>query len=307
MDFANRLEMLLEVSESGSFAKAAERLHMDRSVLSKQIKKLEETLGVRLLNRSTRSLALTSAGQDIVHQARKVRELLADTRNIADTYHNEPKGHLRISSATVFGRMYLQPAIEKFMAKYPQITIELILDDRRVDVIGERFDVVFRIGKLQDSNLVAKKIAPNDFSLLASREFVELHGNPETPEELISLPAIVYTNGSMTADQFQMPSWTNGDELASYEMNGKYFVNEAELMIEGMKAGIGYGLICDFMLPEPLNEMGLVKLLPYADIYTQSGIYAMYSHRNQPPLVKFFIEAVEEIIGSPPIWEQRFH
>lgn len=112
---------------------------------------------MRLLNRSTRSLALTSAGQDIVHQARKVRELLADTRNIADTYHNEPKGHLRISSATVFGRMYLQPAIEKFMAKYPQITIELILDDRRVDVIGERFDVVFRIGKLQDSNLVAKK------------------------------------------------------------------------------------------------------------------------------------------------------
>ena len=87
MDFANRLEMLLEVSESGSFAKAAERLHMDRSVLSKQIKKLEETLGVRLLNRSTRSLALTSVGQDIVHQARKVRELLADTRNIADTYH----------------------------------------------------------------------------------------------------------------------------------------------------------------------------------------------------------------------------
>lgn len=113
MDIANRLELFLDVVESGSFAKAADRRHIDRSVLSKQIKKLEAILGVRLLNRSTRSLSLTPAGKEIVEQAKSMRALLSETRNIAETFHNEPKGKIKVSSSTLFGKLYLSKAIKE--------------------------------------------------------------------------------------------------------------------------------------------------------------------------------------------------
>lgn len=304
MDIATRLELLLEVSEHGSFAKAADARNIDRSVLSKQIKNLEGTLGLRLLNRSTRSLSLTTAGYEIVKQAEKVRDVLDQTRRLADTFHHEPKGHLRISSSTMFGRYYIQKAINVFMQKYPQVSVELVLDDRKVDIIGERFDVVFRIGPPKDSNLIARKLADNHFALLASEDFINQHGYPETPEQLAALPSVIYSNGAFTTNKLNIATSPEDNEIKTLSTSGRYKVNEAELILDGVQQGLGWAQVAMFMLTKNIKEMGLVPLLTDHMLpLSHGGVYAVYSHRNQPPLTKFFIDTVQQVIGTPPVWE----
>ncbi|MEF1289357.1 LysR family transcriptional regulator, partial [Vibrio sp. M260118] len=180
MDLASRLNLLLEVSRTGSFAKAAERLNVDRSVLSKQVKQLEEHLGVKLINRTTRSMSLTSVGKRVVEQAEKVSHALEETVDIAHSYHSEPSGHLRVSSAILFGRTYLQKAVECFLQRFPKATVELLLSDELVDIASEGFDLVFRIGPMRDSSMIARHLAENKSAIIASKEFIEKHGMPET-------------------------------------------------------------------------------------------------------------------------------
>ncbi|MET2846807.1 LysR family transcriptional regulator [Vibrio owensii] len=303
MDLATQLELLLDVAEFGTFAKAADRNHIDRSALSKQIKRLEDDLGLRLLNRSTRSLSLTSAGAEMVKQAKKVREVLNETKKIAETFHDEPRGHLKISSSTFFGRTYINRAIELFIKKYPEISVELVLDDNRVDVISEGYDVVFRIGQIRDSNMIVRKLASNKLALVASRDFIDTYGMPETPEELIKLPSIVYSNESFIADKLRIPTSLDSDETKTFTMRGQYLVNEAESIIDSVKSGLGYALIGQFYLQKHINEQGLIRLLPDYKLPDSGEVYAMYSHRDQQPLGKLFIDMVQEVIGKPAIWE----
>ena len=173
MDTTSRLLMLLEVVEQGSFAKAAEIRNIDRSVISKQISRLEDELGVRLLNRTTRSFSLTAAGAEMIKKADELRSLLGDTLRMAENYHLEPRGVLKITSSTLIGRRYLQPVINDFQKRFPQVEVELRLDDRLVDIVSEGFDLAFRVGEPKDSSLIARKIARNRLLLLASPAFIE--------------------------------------------------------------------------------------------------------------------------------------
>lgn len=304
MDLANKLELLLDITECGSFAKAADRRNMDRSALSKQIKNLEEELGVRLLNRSTRALSLTNAGAAIVKQANSVRELLEETRSMADSLQSEPSGHLKISSPTLFGRMYLQQAVDNFLDKYPRVSVEMVLDDRKVDIIGDRFDIVFRFGPLNDSNLVARKLATNRHLIVASEAFIARHGIPATPAELANLPAVIYSNGPLTFNKLQISPSPDSNEIRSYPTKGRFTVNDADLILRAVMADKGFAEIGQFMLPRPLSEMGMVALLPEHRLSDFGNVSALYSHRNQPPIVKAFIDTVQALIGTPPKWEQ---
>nr|WP_254843553.1 LysR family transcriptional regulator [Shewanella sp. UCD-KL21] len=153
-----QLSLFLDVVQQGSFTKAAALHDMDNSLLSKQIKKLEAELGVQLLNRSTRSFSLTSAGEEILEQTQTLLDTLNQIQNIADSYQSEPKGIIRITSSIFFGQEYLQPVISQFMKQYPNVKVTLSLDDKRADIISDHFDVAFRIGKLTESNLIAKKL-----------------------------------------------------------------------------------------------------------------------------------------------------
>ncbi|MEH0689161.1 LysR family transcriptional regulator [Vibrio cholerae] len=305
MDLASRMELLLEVSKAGSFAKAADRLNLDRSVLSKQVKQLEEHLGVRLINRTTRSLSLTDVGYQIVDQANKVSSLLEETKQIAESYHSEPVGNLRISSTTLFGRKYIQKVVEAFLEKYPKATVNLVLDDLRVDVIKERIDLAFRIGPMRDSSMVAKRLADNKLALVASEEFVERHGLPETPEQLVALPAVIYANSSIVIDKLQIHSKDNL-RLDTFTMTGPYRVNEPQLVIDSVKSGMGYAMIGQFMISKEIEKMGLVQLLPDYHMPSFGDVYALYTHRNVSPLAKAFIDIAQQVIGTPPVWEQYF-
>ena len=306
VSISNQLMLFIDVVQQGSFAKAAAIHDMDNSSLSKQIKKLETTLGVQLLNRSTRSFSLTSAGEEILSQAHIVLDTLSDIQSIADSYQIEPKGMLRITSGMFFGQQYVQPVVNKFMQKYPNVKITLMLDDKRSDIIGDHFDLAFRIGKLNDSNLMAKKIASTHFALVASKDFIVRYGMPQTPEELIALPAIVYGNGDVSLDQIKISEQPHGDLLKTFKMKGNYKISDVRAMMDAVKAGLGYSLIDLFNLEKPITEVGLVPLLTNYKLSTMdTGIYALYPHRKQTPLVSEFIKMVQEYIGTPAFWVEH--
>lgn len=302
----NQLALFLDVVQQGSFAKAATLHDMDNSSLSKQIKKLETSLGVQLLNRSTRSFALTPAGEEILAQTHLLISTLDQIQNIADSYQTTPKGHIRIASSIAFGQMYLQPAISRYMKKFPEVKITLSLDDKRNDIIADHFDLAFRVGKLTESNLIARKIAKTNFALIASKDFVEKYGYPKTPEELINLPAVIYSNGNVTLDLLKMSESPTSDVFNNYKMKGNYKVSDVKSIIDAVQHGIGYTLIDLFNLEKPISELNLVPLLTDHKIsMMDTGIYAIYPHRKQTPLITEFINELQSYIGTPPFWESH--
>lgn len=203
MSIVVQLALFRDVVNQGSFAKAAILNNVDNSALSKQIKKLETALGVQLLNRSTRSIALTSAGRDIYAQGEGVLQALQQLYDTAESYQASPKGRLRITAPVYFGQGYLQAVINRFMSHYPDVQVTLFLDDKKSDIIADHFDVAFRLGRLADSSLIARKIADTEFAIVASNDFIDNHGRPTTPEALLSLPAVIYRNADVTLNSYQ--------------------------------------------------------------------------------------------------------
>ncbi|MCD9465647.1 LysR family transcriptional regulator [Photobacterium iliopiscarium] len=304
MSLTTQLLLFADVVHQGSFSKAAALHNMDNSSLSKKIKKLELELGVQLLNRSTRSFSLTSAGENILEQTIKLNNILDDIQLIAKSYQSQPKGILRITSPIYFGQNYLQPVISCFINKYPDIQIIHSLDDRKADIISEQFDIAFRLGKLTESNLIAKKIADTHFILIASSAFVHRYGLPQSPQQLTQLPAIVYNNIDVTLDQLQIKDNIADTDFITYKMQAKYKVSDVKTMINAAKDGLGYALIDLSNLEDSLENLDLVQLLPEMTISrSNTAIYAVYPHRKQTMLVKEFIHAVQEHIGTPPRWE----
>lgn len=304
MDMATRLDLFLDVVRQGSYTKAAELRLIDRSALSKQIKLLESELGIRLLNRSTRSLSLTEAGKEVLKQAESVRQTISDTHRIAESFHGKPKGLLRITSPTLFGKLYVQKAIKTFMEKYPEADIQLDLNNKIVNVIEDRYDIAFRIGDIRDSNLVARKLADNKIAILASRSFIKKYGTPKSPEELVELPAVFFSDGGLVVDKIPIGRDQKTGDFRLREFKGRYRVNEQELVLDAIRSGLGFGVLALYMLGDNIRKFDLVPLLTnYALPETFGALYAVYPHRNPTPLIKKFLETFQETIGDTPIWE----
>ncbi len=303
MSVTHQLTLFMDVVQQGSFTKAAALHDMDNSSLSKQIKKLEASLGVQLLNRSTRSFSLTPAGEEILSQTHILLDTLNNIHSIADSYQSEPKGILRITSPVFFGQVYLQPVISQFMQTYPEVKISLSLDDKKADIIADKYDLAIRVGKLTESNLIARKLAKTHFAIIASQSFIEKHGHPQTPEELVQLPAVVYSNFDVSLDQFRMSESPGSDSYKNFKMDGNYKVSDVRMMVDAVKDGLGYALVDLFNLEQSIEDTGLVPLLTNYGLSTvDTGIYAIYPHRKQTLLVSEFVKVVQDYIGTPPLW-----
>jgi DNA-binding transcriptional LysR family regulator len=303
MDITDRLLMLLEVVEQGSFAKAAENRNVDRSVVSKQIGRLEDELGVRLLNRSTRSFSLTAAGAEMIKKATELREVLGDTLRLAENYHQEPRGTLKIASSTVIGRRYLQPVINDFQKRFPQVEVELRLDDRVVDIIAEGFDLAFRIGKPKDSSLIARPIARNRLLILASPAFVKSYGNPKTIEDLIDLPAATFATSTTRMEEIHYVN-KQGETMAQ-KMKSVYRSNDADALLMKTMSGSAYFIAPAFLIENEIKQGLLVPILTQLPLLEYHPIYAVYPHRDLPVRTRLFFDAVCDFLGKDkPIWEQ---
>lgn len=304
MDTTSRLLMLLDVVEQGSFAKAAQSRNIDRSVISKQVNRLEDDLGVRLLNRTTRSFSLTAAGAEMVKKARELRELLGNTVRLAENYHQEPHGVLKITSSTIIAKQYLQPVINEFQKRFEQVEVELNLNDRLMDIVSEGFDLAFRVGEPKDSTLIARKLARNRLIILASPEFIKTYGMPQTIDELAALPAASYASNSLRATSIKYVN--DKGEPVEKIMKSVFRANDGEILLLKALSGTVFVVVPAFILGDEVKDGRLVPILTDIKLSDFNALYAIYPHRDLPVRTRLFFDAVREYIGKDiPIWESK--
>ncbi len=303
MDFPSRLLLFLEVVEMETFTKVAEHRNVDRSVISKQITRLEDELDVRLLNRTTRSISLTAAGAEMVKQAKQLRSLLSDTKRLAQNYHTEPRGLLRITCPSYLGRHYIHAAAVAFQKEYPDVEIELRLEDRLVDLVGEGYDIGFRLGKPKDSSLITTKIARNRMLLVAAPSLLDKHGTPKTIFDVERLPAAIFSTSGIQGDRIK---YSDGAKDAHFKLNTVYKSNEDELYLKAAIDGVGIACVLAYMIHDEILDGKLVPIMTDLKLADFGECYAVYPHKEAPIKTKLFIRYLKEHIGSSvPIWEKR--
>ncbi|EWH11427.1 transcriptional regulator [Catenovulum agarivorans DS-2] len=304
MDTTSRILMFLEVVEQGSFAKVAERRNIDRSVVSKQMNKLEDDLGVRLLNRTTRSFSLTAAGSEMLKKAKELRELLGETLTIAQNYHTEPKGLLKVTSSTIIGKRYILPVAIEFQQRFPQVEVEIRLEDRLVDVVGEGYDLAFRVGPPRDSSLISRAIARNRMLIVAAPKFLETYGEPKTMQQLAKLPAATYASDALKVSQ--LPYYDSKGNETTITINSQFRANDGDVLISKAISGTAYCAVPAFVISDEVMSGRLVPILTHVKLPDYHSVQAVYPHRGLPVRTQLFFEAVRDFIGKEtPNWEKN--
>lgn len=277
------------VAEQGSFTKAATVLERDATVLSRRVQSLERRLGVRLLTRTTRHVALTEAGAGFLARAQAIVAALADAEEEAATLGSgEPRGTLRLALPATFGRMWIAPYLPEFMAQYPQVRIEASYTNRFVDLVTEGFDVAVRLGELADSGLVARRIAPRRRLLCAAPSFLERHGAPKRPEDLARLPCLAFT-GLATH-----PNWTFGNtrgERITVRADGPLTSDDAAALVHAAVEGLGITLSTDWLVGRELATGTLVPVLEEWLPEDDGAVYTVVpSNRLVPAKTRAFVD-----------------
>ena len=257
MDRFQAMTTFIRVVDTGSFSAAARQMNVGQPAVSKIVAQLEERLGVRLLTRTTRGLSPTEAGQRFYdHASRSLLE--ADEADRAARGAGKGlTGQLRISAATTFARLHVVPKLPAFLAEHPDLNLEVILDDRVIDMVREGIDVSLRMGALPDSTATARKLAAGRRSVLATPAYLARAGTPQTPAELAGHEAVVYTH-------YETPIWTfqgaAGGE-ASVAVGGRLRVSAAEGVRAAVLADIGLTVASDWMFSPELESGAVVRVL----------------------------------------------
>jgi len=298
MDHISRIAVFIEVVKQQSFVAAGRQLGISGPAVSKQIKRLEKQLGTKLLQRTTRQMALTEEGSLLFQKAEKALSDLDEAEQALLELKDKPTGKLKIGAPISFGNQYLVEPIAKFAKQYPQVELEVVFSDHWVDVIGEDFDLVIRIGALEDSSLIAVKLASCPIALFASRAFVDEHGKPQTIDELAQLPCIVYNLHSQANEwRFLSPQ----GKTIMQKPNRVFAANNAEMQLEACLQGIGIATLPAFSSECYLQNGDLIEILPEYKIHPQRGIYALYpDKRFMSARVRLLIEAIQEASKSFP-------
>ncbi len=299
MDRLDDMLAFIKVVDTRSFTAAAERLNLSKSVVSRRIAELENRLGARLLNRTTRKLSLTEVGQAYYERCSRILTDLEEAEQAVADLHAAPRGRLRVNAPVSFGMQHLAPAIAEFLARYTSIEIEMDLNDRYVDLIDEGYDLAVRIGRLRDSSLIAKRLAPARRVVCASPAYLEQHGTPATPEELINHNCLIYTNVP-AAEQWQ---FRVGEEMRTVRVSGSLRANNGDLLHAAAVAGVGIVVLPTFMVGQALSSGALKTLL--LDCYTsESNVYAVYpQNRHLSPKVRAFVDFLADRFGPRPYWD----
>jgi len=268
--------------------------------VSKRINQLEAHLGVRLLHRTTRKLSLTEAGERYFEHAAQALTAAGQAENAVTELQGEPQGPLTISAPMSFGRLHVAPLIPKFLKRCPKLQIDLVMDDRKVDLVAGGFDVAIRAGNLPASTLIARKLAPLRQVLCASPDYIDRYGRPATPAELSDHNCVLYSYSS------DANKWTLIGESGPETMtvSGSYQVNNSEALLEALREGVGIGRLPTFVAGPDLKTGRLVKLFESYRI-PEFTIYAVFPERQYlPAKVRAFLDfAIEYIGGDQPYWD----
>jgi DNA-binding transcriptional LysR family regulator len=301
MDRLAGIEAFVAVAECGSFSQAAERLHASKSVISRQVSALEAELGARLFHRTTRALALTEAGRSYLERATRILADLAEANASVGQLQAAPRGRLRVNAPVSFAFLHLAPALPDFLDRYPDVSVELTMNDRFVDLVDEGFDVAVRIGKLDDSSLVARKVAPMRRTVCAAPAYLDKRGTPASPDDLKAHECLCYSNVGRSEEwRFVRPDGT----AWPVEVSGRLHADNGDALRAAALQGFGLAVLPSFLVGRDFQSGALVSVLERF-MPQDSAVYAVYPHaRHLSPKVRAFVDFVAERYGPDPYWDR---
>ncbi|OLQ74834.1 hypothetical protein BIT28_12785 [Photobacterium proteolyticum] len=297
MDELKRVGVFTKVVQAQSFSEAARRLGVAKSAVSKQINLLEQEVGVRLFNRSTRKLSLTEAGEIYYRHCEQIVNRAEIALSELRQYQNQPTGTLRVSSPVSFGSAILIPIIKELRTLYPLLKIDLQLNDQVVNMVEEGIDLTVRIGQLQDSSLVAKKLCDTPIVVFASPEYLARHGTPQAPVDLIKHHWI--TLSILSAPIVGTFRHKATQKCVDHQVSGGMLkINSVDAVIDAAIQGLGITAMAKITVYEQLRTGKLIPLLEDYELEPR-GIYALYPHREHlPPKVRIFLDFLEKHCAS---------
>ncbi len=288
----------VRVVETGSFTAAATSLGVSKSQVSRSVRALEDRLGARLLHRTTRAVTPTEAGQAFYGRCARILADLEEAEEAVAHLQAAPRGTLRLSLPQSFGVRYLAPIIADFLMKYPEVRVEASFTERRVDLVDEGFDLAIRIGVLDDSSLIARKLGASRRYVLGSPDYLARRGWPQTPAELKDHECLLFTY------QTTGSSWVFRDagEEVAVRVSGRMLANSGEALAAAACAGVGLVWLPDFLVADDLRAGRLVSVFgerPDPGL----AIWAVYPHsRHLAPKVRLFVDHVAAHLGDCPPW-----
>lgn len=300
MDSLTDIAVFTQVVDSGSFTAAAERLSLSKSVVSKYVTRLEDRLGARLLNRTTRRLSLTDSGRALHARASHILADLDDAEQAVTSAHGELRGRLRIAAPVSFGLQHLAPAVNAFLEAHKALTIDIDLNDRQINIVEEGFDMAVRAGYLEDSTLIARRLSSVRRVVVASPGYLAEHGTPTEPHELAQHWGLNYANMPRHLQwRFQTPQ----GKTITPQVPLRLQTNNGEMQISAAEAGLGITVLPTFICHQAITDGRLVPIL--CD-YEQpaEGLYAVYPPgRFLTRRVRAFSEFLAGRFGDHPYWD----
>jgi LysR family transcriptional regulator for bpeEF and oprC len=285
------MEVFRWVVDLGSFSRAADRLDLSKATVTAHVAAIENRLGVRLLNRTTRKLSLTEDGAAFLEHVRRVLADVQETEDMLSRARSTPRGRLRVDMPVTLGRQHIVPALPRFAAQYPDIEVIATLDDRRIDLVEEGVDAAIRLGTLEDSSFIAKRVYQTGFLVCASPDYLAIHGTPATPEDLVHHQCLAFFNPA-TRRVFEWP-FERGGERFTIMPRGMLTVSNAEALVDAALAGAGIVCVLEMIVSQQLASGELVPVLDDVRTTLQVPISVIYpQNRHLSPKVRVFVDFV---------------
>lgn len=290
------LDEFVAVAECGQFSAAAERLGLSSSQVSRQVAKLEERLQTRLFYRSTRRVALTEAGQTFLQHCQRLQDAREEALRAVGDLAGEPKGLLRMTCAVAYGERFIVPLVNDFMQRHPQLRVEIELSNQTLDLLHGGLDLAIRLGRLQDSRLVATRLAPRVMHLCAAPTYLERYGRPHSLSELARHNCLI---GSSDSWNFQQ----EGREIAQ-RVQGNWRCNSGEAVLQAALRGFGLCQLPDYYVQAHLRSGALVDLLA-RHRPPHTAVWALYpQQRHLSPKVRQLVDLLKEGLAQRPEYQQ---
>ncbi|SJZ79967.1 LysR family transcriptional regulator [Consotaella salsifontis] len=288
MDTLTRMRAFIAVVENGGFSAAARKSGRSKALLSKYVRELEDELGVLLINRTTRQVALTAAGETYYARSTALLDDLEHLNEEAREAAGRPQGRIRVSAARTLGDSEFGGCLVDFCSAYPDISLDVDLNDNFVDLLEEGFDVAIRMTRLADSTFIARRLASLDFAICAAPALIARVGRPNHPSDLAGLPAVVDTNSRFKSSwAFRDP--TTGDSLP-VAIAGQFSANSPVAVKAAVLGGLGFALSPEFVVRDDVKAGRLVTVLDDF-MPREAGIYAVFPHRrHMPARVRLFVD-----------------
>jgi DNA-binding transcriptional LysR family regulator len=292
----NEIAVFTRVVQAGSFTAAARALGMPKSTVSRKVSDLEERLGARLLQRTTRRLSLTDAGRTYFDYGVRIVSELEAAESAVGSLQDKPRGLLRVTTGT--NASWVGDIVVEFMKRNPEVQVELLATGRTVDLVDERFDVAIRAGTLADSSLVARKLGNAAWFLVATPAYLKKHRRPRAPDDLKDHACLLFGTGAMTVEL----RLERGDDTAHVAVSARLLVSDFDVLYMAAVGGLGIGLLPAFRCVEDLRTHRLERVLPEwaAPSIPVHVVYPTARHLSAK--VKAFVEFVQRRMTPPP-WE----